>query len=790
MEQKNYRYGNLPIPGGGYVTGFVFSETTPDTLYMRTDIGGTYRYEKESDSWKSLVDHITMDDISETFPSAIAIDPENPDIIYVTSGIYQRPQGILSVSKDRGEHFEKLEVPFMVHGNLNGRGTGRRLIVSRKNTKQLYYASQENGLWTSCDEGQTWEKIKALPENYLTFVAQTEGGALVVGSAGIITRRGDNLRGYGLYISYDDGKSFDVMWQPKDGVVPGIHLAGLVPQRYSEDEKYFYVTFSIMGYNAYVLENGYSCDGGSVVGGKVVRYPKMPGGHLGQGKEIVPAGLEKYIDQNGILDFGFGGISASKSKPGLIAVSSLCKEDGDAIWRSYDYGNTWECILYGLEIGKMDFRAHYMRPEYNGGSNLIHWLSDIKINPFNENELWFNTGTGVFRTRNLNDDVVVFQDWCDGLEETVHLNLYSPPAGEVKLIDILGDLGGFAFTKLDEGPDNSFADENGNRYITCLNADYSDIYPNIVVVTPRGNWTGKTKGGVILSKDQCKTFTRLAMPFGLTEKIDKRLEHIEAPNVNSGWVAISPDGRRILWSIAAGNDLPADTVVASLDGGKTFRKVQIFDITGKCISDGLFGQYDGKFEIEKVCNNRFKVFSDRVSDDIFYGFGEEGRFYVSHDGGLHFHEKQMPEEFPKVEMGLVDCANKTEIRGEAGKSGVFYMALKEHGLWKLEYDKSAMEVSAKRLSKEGDIFYRMGLGVGCAGGDYISGNKAIYTAAMIDGEYGFYRSEDDGQSYVRINTDKQMFGEVNSIEGDSQVYGRFYIGTGSRGVLYGEPVEE
>ena len=56
-----------------------------------------------------------------------------------------------------------------------------------------------------------------------------------------------------------------------------------------------------------------------------------------------------------------------------------------------------------------------------------------------------------------------------------------------------------------------------------------------------------------------------------------------------------------------------------------------------------------------------------------------------------------------------------------------------------------------------------------------------------DGEYGFYRSVDDGQSYVRLNTDKQMYGEINSVEGDSQVYGRFYIATGSRGVLYGEP---
>lgn len=820
MNQEKYTYRNLPIPGGGYVTGFVFHEEEERILYMRTDIGGTYRFDPVKENWISLANHVCMNDIRETFPSAIALDPKDCNKLYITSGIYRQPHGLLTISNNRGESFEKVELPFMVHGNLNGRGTGKRLIVDPENSDILYYASQENGLWKSENAGYEWTKIEALPEDYLTFVAVLSNGAIVVGSAGVLTRRGDNLRGDGLYVSYDKGRSFEKLWHPEDGAVPGIHLAGLVPQRYHETENFLFVTFSVMGYNAYVLENGYSCDGGSVVGGKVVRYEKLSGGRLADGDDITPVvvkakcngapenkqtalgennenglakgeeytiDLSKYLDKNNILEFGFGGISASEEIPGLLVVSSLCKEDGDAIYRSFDYGETWECILQGLEIGRMIFRTSYMKPQYNGNANLIHWLTDIKIDPFNANVLWFNTGTGVFRTTNLTGDIVEFQDWCDGLEETVHLNLYSPTAGEVKLIDILGDLGGFAFTDLNKDCENSFADGDGNRYITCLNADYSDIRPNYVVVTPRGNWRGKTKGGLILSKDQCKTFERLPMPFGIDEKIDNRLHHIEQPNVNSGWVAMSPSGNRIVWSVGCGNELPADTVVVSFDGGQNFRKVQIFDVTGKCISDELWGQYDGKFEMEKVCKNRFKAFSDRVEEDIFYGFGEDGRFYVSHDGGLHFHEKAMPEEFPKLEMGLVDCANKTEIRGEAGKQGVFYMALGEEGLWKLHYDKSTMQVEVKKLSKNEDAVYRLGLGVIAPGADYCKDDKALYVAARIDGEYGFYRSIDDGQCYVKLNTEKQLFGDINSIEGDSQIYGRFYIGTGSRGVLYGEP---
>ena len=67
-----YNYRNAPIPGGGYVTGFAFHGKVPDILYARTDIGGVYRYLYAEKRWKSLIDHVTMMDIAESFPIAIA----------------------------------------------------------------------------------------------------------------------------------------------------------------------------------------------------------------------------------------------------------------------------------------------------------------------------------------------------------------------------------------------------------------------------------------------------------------------------------------------------------------------------------------------------------------------------------------------------------------------------------------------------------------------------------------------------------------------------------------------
>ena len=415
ITKENYKYNNLSIPGGGYVTGFLYSKSEKDVLYARTDIGGVYRFDFDNQRWVSLVDHVSMEDISETFPISIAIDENMPSRLYIASGINGKDTGVLSVSEDYGDSFTYSVIPTMVHGNLNGRGTGERLIVDSTNSDILYFASQTGGLYKSADRGNNFTKLSSMPEDYLTFICQTpDGKALVVGTAGVMTKRSETLRGWGLYVSFDEGENFSKMWQPQDGEVEGIKLAGMVPQRWACDDNYLYVTFSVMGRNAYVLENGYSCDGGSVEYGRVVRYSLAD--LLANGEDITPVPSE---------EFGFSGISKAGN---TLAVSTISKEDGDCIYRSFDSGNNWECILYGLETGKMRFRTSYMKPEYNGGGNLIHWLSCLAIDPFNEKEMWFNTGTGAFRTKNLTENVVVFNDYSDGIEETVHLNLYSPSA--------------------------------------------------------------------------------------------------------------------------------------------------------------------------------------------------------------------------------------------------------------------------------------------------------------------------------------------------------------------------
>ena len=775
-----YTYQNLPIPGGGYVTGFLFSKRHAGILYARTDIGGTYRYDYVANRWHNLISHVSMQDLSETYPAAIALDEEDPDRLFVISGTHEGESGIFAMSENRGESFIYKPIPTPVHGNWPGRGTGYRLVTDENDSNTLYYASQRGGLLRTRNLGDTWEELPVNGEKQMTLVwLSPNGNTVVTGTAGI-THKNDLLRGHSLYVSYDKGESFTPLPMPAPTIFPGSALSGLTALRCEYDGTYLYITFAVTGRRPLVMDAGYSCDCGDIVGGRILRYSFDAAGRITGYRDITPfarnvntAGIS-LADRPDFLEYGFSGITSSynmihTAKPGLVACSTICKGDGDMIFLSYDHGETWECKLFDLSIGKMEFHTPYMRPCCNGGHNLIHWLSDIKCNPFNPDELWFNTGTGIFVTHNLTAPAAVFGDCCMGLEETVHLNIYSPPAGEVQVIDILGDLGGFAFRDLDSPCDNSFADDDGNRYITCINADYSDYYPETVIVTPRGNWTGKTKGGLIISHDQCKSFKRLPMPYGLTPRIDGLLKSIERPNINSGWVAMSPDCKNIVWSIAEGQRLPIDAVVSSTDGGNSFVKTRILGAEGSA-----------------PC---MKIYADRVNPSLMYGFGRDSQFFISKDGGLTFTRYPVPSDFPKVDFGMIDCSNKVEIRCESGREGVLYLALNTHGLYKMVYDRSSDSLYLKKLSEEGDSVFCFGLGLLQEGGEYLCNDKAFYIYGRINGNYGFYRSLDQGLSWQRISTDDQMFGDIHSIDGDCRTFGRFYIATGSLGALYGELIK-
>lgn len=167
-DATDYEWGNVEIVGGGFVPGIVFNRTEPGLVYARTDIGGAYRLDEQTQRWIPLLDHVGWDDWNHTGVLSLATDPVEPDNVYVAVGTYTNswdPQnGAILRSSDRGQTWQRTDLPFKVGGNMPGRGMGERLVVDPHDNDVLYLGTEGgHGLWRSTDAGVTWSELTSFP---------------------------------------------------------------------------------------------------------------------------------------------------------------------------------------------------------------------------------------------------------------------------------------------------------------------------------------------------------------------------------------------------------------------------------------------------------------------------------------------------------------------------------------------------------------------------------------------------------------------------------------------------
>lgn len=55
-QSVTYNCPNVQIVGGGYVPEVIFNQTQQGLAYVRTDVGGTYRWNATTNAWVSLLD--------------------------------------------------------------------------------------------------------------------------------------------------------------------------------------------------------------------------------------------------------------------------------------------------------------------------------------------------------------------------------------------------------------------------------------------------------------------------------------------------------------------------------------------------------------------------------------------------------------------------------------------------------------------------------------------------------------------------------------------------------------
>jgi len=430
--------------------------------------------------------------------------------------------------------------------------------------------------------------------------------------------------------------------------------------------------------------------------------------------------------------FGYGGLSVDAAHPGTIMVSTLDRwTHGDEVYRTTDGGQIWKALF--TKVVRDDAGAKYLywhKPNDPIGRG---WMGDIDIDPFNPGRVMYVTGQGIWGTEDAtasDSDKPTHWTFLDrGLEETVVSGLVSPPAGP-PLLSVVGDLCGFRHDDLNQ-PTAAGMFENP----LCGSGSSIDIAWGKPDIVARTGWHDKQFGAYSL--DGGKSWT----PFASNPK-----------GKGNGSIVVNADGTVFLWA-------PKDGVVVySKDRGATWAR-----------AEGL-PDADPDPDWAPV---HFRPAADRVNPQKFYVLDAKGgQAYASVDGGAHF--TASPMGLPALPDYQLNSASAQATPGVEGD--VWLTNLKELN----HSTDSGKSFEAMPGVTEAN---QIGFGKPADGKKY----PALYLMGKVGEVRGFFRSDDAGANWVRINDDKHQFGFCGVIIGDPRVYGRVYIGTGGRGILYGEP---
>lgn len=201
QDAVRYRWTNVKVGAGGYAPNIVFSPAERGLAYLRTDMGGAYRWDDRDRRWIPLQDGNATS--SYMGIESIAPDPRDPGIVYMAAGMNAAQPAAILRSADRGRTWRTTPVPFAMGGNEDGRGLGERLAIDPNQTRRLFFGSRHDGLWRSEDAGATWVKVTAFPVAGLGRPAFRKRMAASPSSrsirrAGAIARAGaDRPAGYG-----------------------------------------------------------------------------------------------------------------------------------------------------------------------------------------------------------------------------------------------------------------------------------------------------------------------------------------------------------------------------------------------------------------------------------------------------------------------------------------------------------------------------------------------------------------------------------------------------------------
>ncbi|ABG58430.1 T9SS type A sorting domain-containing protein [Cytophaga hutchinsonii] len=417
---QTYKWDNVAIGGGGFVSGIITSKTEQNVMFARTDVGGAYRWDATNSKWIPLLDWNSESETGYQGVESIAMDPKASKNVYMLVGTDYFNAGKTAIlrSSDYGNTFAVTDVTskFKAHGNGMGRQNGEKLVVDPNKGSILFCGTRYNGLFKSTDSGASWNNVTTTGSgtpngNGLSFVlidpkSGTTGNASQTIFFGI-SQTNDNF-----YKSTNGGASFSA-------VTGGPNL---MPQRaVLASDNNMYITYADKE-GPWNISNGQIWKYNITTGVWTNVTPTVP-----------------------TMVAGFGGISVDPNNPNRLIASTtnlywtqFPDSYGDRFFLSTNGGATWTDL-----VGNSGITVNPNGCTWITGKS-IHWAGCIEFNPFNTAQAYVISGNGIFVCDNVNAATTTWKFLVKGLEETVPLDIVSITGGP--LVSVIGDYDGFIHT--------------------------------------------------------------------------------------------------------------------------------------------------------------------------------------------------------------------------------------------------------------------------------------------------------------------------------------------------------
>ncbi|WP_105970142.1 cellulose binding domain-containing protein [Streptomyces geranii] len=728
LAADTYTWKNARIDGGGFVPGIVFNRAEKNLAYARTDIGGAYRWQESTKTWTPLLDSVGWDRWGHTGVVSLASDSVDPNKVYAAVGTYTNSwdpgNGAVLRSGDRGASWQRADLPFKLGGNMPGRGMGERLAVDPNRNSVLYLgAPSGKGLWRSTDSGATWSQVANFPNVGNYAQDPTDTSGYASDNQGIVWVTFDESTG----TTGSATRTIYVGVADKDNAVYRSTDAGATWARVAGQPTGYLAHKGVLDARNGYLYLPYSDKGGPYDGGKgqLWRYATA----TGTWTNISPvAEADTY--------YGFSGLTIDRQKPGTVMATAYSSWWPDTqLFRSTDSGGTWtrawdytsypnRSNRFTMDVSSSPWLTFGANPSPPEQSPKLGWMTEsLEIDPFNSNRMMYGTGATIYGTENLTN-------WDSGSQFSIKPMVQG--LEETAVNDLAAPPSGGAVLLSALGDIGGFRHTDLTKvpsmmftspnFTTTTSLDYAESNPGIVARV------GNLDSGphVAFSTDNGANWFAGTDPSGVS---------------GGGTIASASDGSRFVWSPAG---------------------------TGVQYATGFGNSWSASAGIPAGA----VVESDRVDPRTFYGF-KSGRFYVSSDGGATF--------TASAATGL-PAGDSVRFKALPGTKGDIWLAGGAtdgaYGLW----HSTNGGTSFAKLSnvEQADT---IGFGKAATGAAY----QTLYTSAKIGGVRGIFRSTDKGVSWTRINDDAHQWGWTGAaITGDPRVYGRVYVATNGRGVVYGE----